>query len=560
MPPLPSLPAVSKPRPPCPPRPGRSRPRALGVLGVLWALGCALIAPVAQADTATTAPKPLIYCTDASPEGFDPGLWDSASTNNANNQIFQGLVRFERGGTALQPQLATHWEISPDARQFTFHLRDGVRFQTRPWFSPSRPFNADDVLFTFGRFLDREHPFNKAFPANFIAPQSLGLARSITRLEKLDERTVRFTLDKPNVTFLSVFAMAFAGIHSAEYGQQLLREGRASQINRLPVGTGPYQFRSYAKDDVLRLEANPSYWGLPQRTRKLIFSIAREAPVRVQKLLAGECQISSPLRDIDVAALERHRDRVRLMKIQALNISYLAFNLRKAPTDHRLVREALDIAVDRDAIFRALFPRGDAMQAVNPFPPAIPGYNRQLKNEYNPERARALLREAGYPDGLSIDLWALPVTRPHNPNGQLMAQLIQQDWARIGVKASIRTFEWGEYLKRANAGEHQVYMSGWAGDNGDADDFLTPNLSCAANKTGVKFCNAEFDRLIDAARASTDAAERIALYERAQVIFKRERPWITMAHSTVYIPTRLDVRGFVMQPNGGVVFENVYRE
>ncbi len=522
----------------------------------------AVPASAARAASGATpaAAKPLVYCTDASPEGFDPGLWDSASTNNVNNQMFQGLVRFERGGTALQPSLATRWTISPDARSFVFELRPGVNFHTRPWFTPTRPLNADDVLFTFGRFLNRDHPFNQAFPANFIYPQSLGLAKAVARMEKLDDMTVRFTLHQPNVTFVTWFAMAFAGIQSAEYGAQLLRDGKASQINRLPIGTGPFAFRSYAKDDVVRMDAHPGYWGAPQRTRKLIFTISREAPVRVQKLLAGECQITSPLRDIDVAALDRHPGRIRLEKIQALNISYLAFNLRKPPTDNRLVREALDIAIDRDAIFRALFPRGDAMQAVNPFPPAIPGYNRSLRNEYNPERAKALLQQAGFANGLDIDLWALPVTRPTNPNGQLMAQLIQQDWARIGVRAQIRTYEWGEYLKRANAGEHSVYMSGWAGENGDADDFLTPNLSCATNKTGVKFCHREFERLIDAARANPDPAARQALYEQAQVIFKRERPWITMAHSTVYIPTSQDLRGFRMQPNGGVIFENVYRE
>jgi hypothetical protein len=159
-----------------------------------------------------------------------------------------------------------------------------------------------------------------------------------------------------------------------------------------------------------------------------------------------------------------------------------------------------------------------------------------------------------------IDLWALPVQRPTNPNGQLMAQLIQQDWAKIGVKASIKTFEWGEYLKRANNGEHNVYMSGWSGETGDADDFLTPNLSCAANKSGVKFCNAEFEKLIDEARATPDQKKRIALYEKAQEIFKHERPWITMAHSTVYIPIRKDVVGFKMAPNGSVNFEGVYRK
>ena len=130
---------------------------------------------------------------------------------------------------------------------------------------------------------------------------------------------------------------------------------------------------------------------------------------------------------------------------------------------------ALDIAIDRDAIFKALFPRGDAMQAVSAFPPAIPGYNKKLKNEFDPAKAKALLAKAGFPNGFELDLWALPVQRPTNPNGQLMAQLIQQDWAKIGVKANIKTYEWGEYLKRANNGEHNVYMSGWGGETGDAE-------------------------------------------------------------------------------------------
>ena len=103
-------------------------------------------------------------------------------------------------------------------------------------------------------------------------------------------------------------------------------------------------------------------------------------------------------------------------------------------------------------------------------------------------------------------------------------------------------------------------MSGWSGETGDADEFLTPNLSCAANQSGVKFCNKDFEKLIDEARATPDAKKRLALYEQAQAIFKRERPWITMAHSTVYIPVRKDVQGFIMAPNGSVDFENVIRK
>jgi len=522
-------------------------------------LTAALLATLLAPPAALAQGKPLVYCADASPEGFDPGMWDSASTNTVSAQMFDSLLGFKRPTTELTPKLATSWEISPDAKSFTFKLREGVKFHSTPWFKPTRDFNADDVLFTFQRFIDPNHPFNKAFPVNFIYPQNLGLAKLIEGIDKIDDRTIRFRLRQPNVTFVATFAFAWAGIQSAEYAAQLLKTGKASQINVQPVGTGPFMFKSYAKDDVLRMTANPQYWGGKQPTTNLVFSISREPNVRVQKIAAGECHVAAALRDVDVASLAGNAN-VSIEKIQALNISYLSFNLKKPPTDKREVREALDIAIDRDAIFKALFPRGDAMQAVSAFPPAIPGYNKKLKNEFDPAKAKALLAKAGFPNGFEIDLWALPVQRPTNPNGQLMAQLIQQDWAKIGVKAHIKTYEWGEYLKRANNGEHNVYMSGWSGETGDADDFLTPNLSCAVNKSGIKFCNAAFEKLIDEARATPDPARRNAMYEKAQEIFKHERPWITMAHSTVYIPVRKDVVGFKMAPNGSVDFEGVYRK
>lgn len=519
------------------------------------ALSTLLLCALAHAQ-----PKPLVYCADASPEGFDPGLWDSSSTANVTAQIFQGLLRFQPGGTQLQPLLARDWSMNADATRFRFRLREGVNFHSTARFTPTRPFNADDVLFTFRRFIDPKTAFNQAYPAVFVYPQSLGLAQQIAAIEKLGPYEVEFRLREPNVTFATYFAMSFAAIQSAEYAEQLLREGRAHAINNEPVGTGPYRFKSYQKDEAVRMQPHPGYWGQPQRTPALIYAIAREPNVRVQKLLAGECHISSPIRDVDVATVMKRPDIVQLHKIQALNISYLAFNLKKPPLTDRRVREALDIAIDRNAIFKALFPRGDAQQAINAMPPAIPGWNPRLKNEHDTDKARRLLAEAGFPNGFEIDLWALPVARPTNPNGQLMAQLIQQDWARIGVKAPIKTYEWGEYLKRANKGEHYVYMSGWSGETGDADDFLAPNLSCASSKGGIKFCDTRFDALLAQARATADAAQRVRLYEEANALFKQERPWMTMAHSTIYIPARKDVKGFVMAPNGRVNFEGVTRE
>ena len=504
------------------------------------------------------AAKPLVYCADASPEGFDPALWDSASTGNVTSQIFQGLLAFKRGTATLEPRLATAWTVSPDAKTFTFTLRRGVQFHTTPYFTPTREFNADDVVFSFTRLIDPKLPFNLAFPATFVYPQSLGLAQMVAGVDRVGDYEVRFRLHRANVNFLSYFAAQFAGVHAAEYAAQLLAQGRASAINNQPVGSGPFQFKSYRKDDVLRLRAHPGYWRGVQPTAALVYAISREANVRVQKVARGECHVAAAIRDVDITALQGH-PQVVVQKIAALNISYLSFNMKKPPVDRREVREALDIAIDRNALFKVLFPRGDALQAVSAFPPAVPGFNQRLRNVYNPERAQQLLAAAGVKLPLDVDLWALPISRPTNPNGALMAQMIQADWARIGVKARIVTYEWGEYLKRANSGEHHIYMSGWSTEVAAADEFLTPNLTCAASRGGIKFCNAEFDALVEAARAEVDEAKRLLLFEKAQTIFKRERPWITVAHSSVYIPLRKDVVGFVMAPNGSVDFEDVHR-
>ncbi len=526
----------------------------LALAGAAGAAG----AQVSAASQPTPPGKVLVYCADASPEGFDPALWDSSSTSNVTTQLFQGLLRYQRGGTELVPELATAWAFSKDAKTFSFTLRRSVKFHTTPYFKPTRDLNADDVMFSFTRLIDPKLPFNVAFPATFVYPQSLGLAQMIAGIDRVSDHEVRFRLHKPNVNFLSYFAGSFAAVHSAEYAAQLLAQGRASAINNQPVGTGPYRFKSYRKDDVLRLQPHPDHWRGMQATPALVYAISREPSVRVQKLARGECHVASPIRDVDISALSGH-PQVRILKILGLNISYLSFNLKKPPVNQRDVREALDIAIDRNALFKVLFPRGDALQAVSAFPPTVPGFNTTLKNEYDPARAKKLLAAAGFANGFEIDLWALPISRPTNPNGQLMAQMIQADWARVGVKARIVTYEWGEYLKRANAGEHHVYMSGWSSDIAAADEFLTPNLTCPASRGGIKFCNPDFDALVDGARAETDETKRLLMFEKAQEIFKRERPWMPMAHASIYIPLRKDVQGFVMSPNGSVDFEGVVR-
>jgi len=201
--------------------------------------------------------------------------------------------------------------------------------------------------------------------------------------------------------------------------------------------------------------------------------------------------------------------------------------------------------------------KGAGSIAKNPIPPTIWSYNDDVKDyDYNPEKAKAMLAEAGV-SGLKTNIWAMPVQRPYNPNARRMAELIQADWAKVGVEAEIVTFEWGEYLKRSKNGEHDTVLLGWTGDNGDPDNFMYVLLGCDAAKDGgnrARWCNEEFDNTLRQAKQVTDQAERTALYESAQVIFKEEAPWVTIAHSVVFKPVRKEVTGFKVHPLGSHIF------
>ncbi|MBB3259346.1 dipeptide transport system substrate-binding protein [Paraburkholderia bannensis] len=522
-------------------------------------------AVVALSTTAHAAPKgptgTLVFCSEGSPAGFDPGQHTTSTDFDASTDtIYNELVQFRNGTLDLEPGLATSWDSSPDQRVYTFHLRHGVKFQTTAYFHPTRDFNADDVLFTFNRMLDAQQPFRKAYPTSFPYFSDLGFDKNIAKIDRLDDYTVRFTLKTPDVIFVRNLAMSFASILSAEYAAQLSAAHREADINQLPVGTGPFVFRSYQKDALIRYDANPDYWR-PQDVKlaHLIFSINPDPAVRIQKLASGECQVSVFPRPADLDVVKRNPS-LRLVSGVGFNVGFVAYNTQHPPLDRVEVRRALDMAIDKPAIIQAVF-AGNAKIASNPMPPSQWSYNPSLKDApYDAAKARALLAQAGFPDGFEITLWAMPVQRPYNPNGQLMAQLIQQDWAKIGVRAKIVSYEWGEYNRRAKqGGEHDALLYGWSGDNGDPDNWLGALLGCdAVHGSNVsKWCDPAFNKLIEKARADSDVQQRTALYEQAQVIFKQQVPFTPIAHSIVSLPVSNRVQGLVFSPLGSHRFDGV---
>ncbi|MFK9003770.1 ABC transporter substrate-binding protein [Pseudomonas pergaminensis] len=525
------------------------------VIPLIVSAGLMAAAPFAQAATN------LVFCSEGSPAGFDPGQYTTGTDFDASAEtMFNRLTQFERGGTAVIPGLATSWDVSPDGLTYTFHLRDGVKFHTTAYFKPTRTFNADDVLFTFNRMINKDDPFRKAYPTEFPYFTDMGMDTNIKNIEKVDEHTVKFTLGTVDAAFIQNLAMSFASIQSAEYAAQLLKEGKAADINQKPVGTGPFVFKSYQKDSNIRYTGNKDYWK-PEDVKidNLIFAITTDPSVRIQKLKKNECQITLFPRPADLKALEADKD-LKLPNQAGFNLGYIAYNVMEKvkgsdqpnPLADLRVRQALDMSVNKQQIIDSVY-QGAGQLAVNAMPPTQWSYDTTIKDaKYDPEKAKSLLKEAGVKEGTEIVLWAMPVQRPYNPNAKLMAEMLQNDWKKIGLNVKITSYEWGEYIKRSKGGENQAMIIGWSGDNGDPDNWLNVLFGCdsLSGNNFSKWCDKKFDGIVKEAKATSDVAKRTELYKQAQHILKDAVPMTPIAHSTVYQPMRNTVQDFKISPFG----------
>ncbi|QQZ41980.1 ABC transporter substrate-binding protein [Pseudomonas sp. SK3(2021)] len=505
-----------------------------------------LLSPLAHAAT-------LSVCTEASPEGFDVVQYNSLTTTNASADVLMNrLVDFDASSGKVVPSLADSWEVSADGLTYVFKLHPKVKFHRTAYFNPSRELTAEDVKFSFDRMLDPANPWHKVAQSGYPHAQSLQLPALIKKIDALDPLTVRFTLDHADSTFLATLSMGFASIYSAEYADHLLKAGTQDKLNNQPIGTGPFVFGRFQKDASIRYKANPDYFAGKPAVDSLIFAITPDANVRLQKLRRNECQIALSPKPLDVTAA-REEPALKVENTAAFMTAFVAINSQHPPLDKPEVRQAINLAFDKASYLKAVF-ENTAEPANGPFPPNTWSYAKELPGyAHDPAKARQLLAKAGLKDGFQTTIWTRPSGSLLNPNPSLGAQQLQADLAEIGVQAEIRVIEWGELIRRAKAGEHDLLFMGWSGDNGDPDNFLSPQFTCAAVKSGTNFaryCDPGLDKLITAGKTTTEQGVRSKLYQQAQTQIQQQALWLPLAHPTAFALTRKDVHGYQVSPFG----------
>jgi peptide/nickel transport system substrate-binding protein len=493
----------------------------------------------------------IIVGLQAEPTTLDLPQQSDYNTLRAADGIFDRLLRFKDESTEVEPGLAESWEISDDSLVYTLHLRQGVKFHD------GTDFNAEVVKFNLDRQIDPNHPAHESgtFP---YAEFTWGM---VDKVEVVDDYTVNITLKEPFAPFLNHLAMHPAAMVSPE---AITKYGKDISIN--PVGTGPFKFVSWTPGVEVVLEKNPDYWGGAPHIDKVIYRPIIEDQSRLTELESGGVNFIVNIPPDDLSRLKED-DRFTVVEQPGMHTWWVAFNQSKPPFNDTRVRQAVNYAVNKQAIVDNLL-KGTGTLAVNPVPPVVWSYTDQLQRyDYDPEKAKQLLAEAGYPDGFSCKFW-VPESGSGMQQPVAMGTAIQADLKAVGVDCQIEQFEWGTYLDKVivppEGAEFDMFEMSWIGDNGDPDNHLYILLSSEQwppNGYNMGFYkNEQVDAILREARTTLDRAKRTELYQQAQKLIAEDPPWIIVDHEAQIVVMDKKIKDFKLHPTGPFRFEKVWIE
>jgi len=512
----------------------------------------------------TPTPKPVtfVFCNAGDAVRLDPADYDDGQSAVRAEQIFETLVEFDGATTNVRPALAEKWDVSADGKTWTFYLRKNVKFHD------GTPFNADAVIWNFARQWDPNHAYHKKEYATLeweYWHDVLGWGFKgekdalMVDMVKVDDYTVKFVLSSPSGPFLLNAAIFSNGIASPASFEKYKVDAFKN-----PVGTGPFKFVEWIKDDRIVLEKNKEWWGGAANVAidRLVFRVIKDNSARYLAVKAGDCHGMGEGANPDDAKAAQVDPNLQVLFRPPLNVGYVALNQKVKPLNILKVRQAIAYAINKKAIVDALY-AGNGIVATQFLPPSMWGWNPDIKQTCcDPEKAKSLLKEAGYEKGFTIDFWYMPVSRPYFPTPKAIAEAIAADLAKVGITTNVKTEDWGQYKVDARDGKFGMWLLGWTGDNGDPDNFLftffgdDPPGSGASTKC-CGYYNKDMNDLLFKAVRLADVKEREPLYKQAAALIDADMPRIPIAHTQVPLIFSKKVSGYIPNPLGTEFFKTV---
>ncbi|RLL74633.1 ABC transporter substrate-binding protein [Ochrobactrum soli] len=512
----------------------------------LAAMALAIAGP-AMPSLAQTPPNVLIVGQIAEPQSLDPHTVTATNDFRILVNIYDGLVRYKDGTLEVEPALAESWTISDDGKTYRFKLRQGIKFHD------GSDFNAEAVKFNFDRMLKEDHPFYNTGPF----PLSFNFS-SIEAVNAIDPTTVEFKLKEPFAPFLSNLAYPTGLIVSPEAVKKYGKE-----FGRHPSGTGPFKFTEWQSGQRVVVERNPDYWDGAPALEAVVFRPITDPNTRVAEMMAGGLDVMVEVPPDNLATFKQDAN-FAVAEQAGPHVWFTILNAKTGPFADKKVRQAANYAVNRQALVDNVL-QGSATVAAGPIPPAFNWVEDKTEAyPYDPEKAKALLAEAG-------------VTNPEitfyvteGGSGMLdpitMGAAIQADLQAVGFKVKIETYEWNTFLGRVNTGlEGKADMAemAWMTNDPDTVPYLTLRTDALPDKGGFNsgyYSNPQLDALLEKARTSNSQAERGKLYGEVQAIVHDDAPWLFVANWKQNAVTTAAVKGLKLQPSFLLHLKTVTKE
>jgi peptide/nickel transport system substrate-binding protein len=511
---------------------------------------------IALALGSSALAAPIVYGMGSEPTSLESGNVNDTSSALAQAQLYDTLVSFREGTTTPQPGLALRWQANENATEWTFYLRQNVKFHD------GTPFNADAALFNLNRWWDPKDPngfqgagndfqsWGRAFNGFKNEPKS-----TVKSIVKDGPYRVRFVLSKPYADFPLVIGSAFFGMASPAAVKKAGTRYGTPQGGA--VGTGPFTFQSWTTGDRIVLKANPRYWKSAVKAEGVVLRFLTDPSARLNELKTGAIDFTADLSPDDLKAI-RADARLDAVLKPSFNVGFLSLNVSNPYLKDVRVRQAIRLAINRKALVQGFW--GELGSTDNSFlPPALSWANARgvpQEAKYDPAAAKKLLAEAGYPNGFSLDLWYMPVSRPYFPTPKPIAEAMGADLTAIGIKVNLKTEDWGAYLEHRFKPGYDAYMIGWTPGNGSPLDFYSAYYGADVSRDS-HYAPPELDALILQAQAATTRPAQTRVYSQFQQLTYDAAVRLPIVHSRPLAAKLRALSGWVPSPLGTESFAGV---